>query len=193
MLDTCAITWYAQQPDGMSRFDSLFSAYRLLIPTPVLYELAFGPEELVGANERLIREHLSLSGSANCIDQLQYTRAQRQGQIKAGGYYILNPGYFEWFSARDRLLRYIDLSNAKHGKSKREYSLDALIHSCARNCFAPICTANISDFKKMNRAGALSAHDGTVPIFSPEQVLLAVSSDVCYEDETSLKKHLPSD
>lgn len=180
VMDTCAITWIAKELDGLEIFDILQKEYLLLIPTPVLFELAFGSPESVHLSEKLIRDKFI---NAQQIDPYKYHIAHDNGQLPESGYYLVNPSHMEWWSARERLLKYIGLSpQAQYGKNKQKYSLDALIHSCARNLFTPVCTLNIKDFQKMNIAGGLLAYDGTIPIVTPEQLLESIKSDIyCYE------------
>ena len=180
LLDTCAITWFAKQDNGIALFDRTMARYRLLIPTPVLYELAFGTSETVHVNERLLRDRLFDPRTE--VNLHAYGRARQEGRIQAGGCFIVNPTHLEWWSARDRLLRYVTLSGSAAGKSKQNYSLDALIHSCARNSFSPICTMNVRDFMKLNKAANLVAHDKSVPVFTPEQVLASITDEIYFEE-----------
>lgn len=180
LFDTCGLTWFAARGSGIEELGAIARRYCLLIPTPVLYELAFGTEDQVGANEAILRKHFMKWDA--CMEMMAYGFARQQGHLMPMGFVVLNPGYNEWWTARTRLLKYVEIAGSSTGKSKRDLSLDSLIHSCARNCFAPICTQNISDFNKFNHAGATSPHDGTVPLFTPEQVLQSLSSLVEYSE-----------
>ena len=180
LFDTCGFTWFATAPDGMASLERLLSTYRILVPTPVLYELAFGPDDLVGRSEAQIRQ--KIHDSTNCIDTISYAFASRQGRLPSNGFLVVNPGFNEWWTARTRLLTHVRTTDARPGKAKREYSLDALIHATARNCFAPICTANLADFEKLNAASRQAHHDGSVPLFHPECLIRSVTEMIQYED-----------
>lgn len=184
LFDTCGFTWFATAPGGMDALDRVLSIYRVLVPTPVLYELAFGPDELVGENEAQIRQ--GIHNPTNCIDIINYHLSLRQGRLPAVGFLVVNPGFNEWWTARTRLLAHIESVDARPGKVKREYSLDALIHATARNCFAPVCTVNLDDFEKLNAVARQVHHDGAVPLFHPESIVRSISETACYEDPANL-------
>ena len=42
LMDTCALTWFAKHWEFPAAFDRVANNFLILIPTPVLYELAFG-------------------------------------------------------------------------------------------------------------------------------------------------------
>lgn len=164
----------------MEELERVINAYRVLVPTPVLYELAFGPDELVGRNEAQIRQRIH--DSRNCIEIINYHFASNQKRLAPTGLLVVNPGFNEWWTARTRLLMHIGSTNASFGKVKRQYSLDALIHATARNCFAPICTSNLNDFEKLNTVAREVHHDGPVPLFHPESIIRSLTEMVHYED-----------
>ena len=181
LLDTCALTWFANRGTGIDELNKIQAAYRLLIPTTVLYELAFGLPDSVGENESLLRQRFFIRESE--IDMYKYRFAFNHKAITPGGFYIINPGYFEWWSAREQLLAHVALKGAETGTTKRNLSFDALIYACARNTLSPICTENVRDFKKLNAARAQHSWVGTVPIYSPDQVLASLESDILFDDD----------
>lgn len=162
----------------MTVLKEVISLYRVLVPTPVMYELAFGPDGSAGENEKQIWSQFHSPGGA--IDLVAYRFASRSRQLASTGFMVVNPGYDEWWTARTRLLSHIGSSGMRPGKAKKEYSLDALIHATARNCFAPICTANMVDFEMLNKVASKVHHDGPVPIFHPESIAKSVSETVHY-------------
>ena len=180
LFDTCGLTWFAERRNGIDELDALATCYLLLIPTPVLFELAFGTPDKVGATEALIRKRFM--DYRACIDMTQYSLESRQLRRGARGFVVLNPGFNEWWTARTRLLKHVEISAATTRVTKRDLSLDALIHAIARNAFAPICTENVADFQRLNRAGARIRHDGTVPVFHPEQALRSMHELVAYSE-----------
>lgn len=183
LFDTCGLTWFAKQPGGMATLQRVLLDYRVIVPTPVLYELAFGPDELVEENEAEIRKWIH--DPTNCVDVLNYTFAQRQGLLRPNGFLVVNPGFNEWWTARTRLLSHIGGSpGTRPAKAKREYSLDALIHATARNCFAPVCTANTDDFEMMNAVARQVSHDGSVPLFHPRDIARSLGEVVVYSEPT---------
>lgn len=180
LFDTCALTWFAKAPDGEVMLDQILASYRVLVPTPVLYELAFGPDEQADGNEKKLRSLIHVS--SNCVEVLNYSISMRQGALPPNGFLVVNPGFNEWWTARTRLLAHVGVSGGLPGKAKKEYSLDALIHATARNCFAPICTANISDFEKLNTSARSVCHDRSVPLFHPEALVRSLVEKIQYED-----------
>lgn len=180
VFDTCALIWFAKKTNGLSLLNSVMSTYRILIPTTVLYELAFGLSGMSTPEESEIRD--LFFKRKNEIDMLNYSFARQRELLQPGGFSVINPTYNEWWTARDRILKYSELSGASVGKNKKELSMDALIHACARNCFAPICTNNVEDFLKLNKAADALTHDGGVPIFSPQQVLDSLTCEIFFEE-----------
>lgn len=186
LFDTCALTWFAKTEAGMVMLDQILVTYRVLVPTPVLYELAFGPDQLVDNNEMQLRSRIHVS--SNCVELLDYSISMRQGRGAINGFLVINPGFNEWWTARTRLLAHVGVSNRRPGKAKKEYSLDALIHATARNCFAPICTANISDFEMLNTTARPVWYDRSVPLFHPEDLIRSLTEVVRYEDGASVSR-----
>jgi hypothetical protein len=180
LMDTCGLTWFTRRPNGIHEFARICGSYVVLIPTPVIYELAFGLPGKPDVAESDLQAMLNQSAE---IDLYKYGNAVQGNVVVAPGGYLVNPGHLEWWSARERLLKY--LSNAgpsvKISKQKDRLSLDALIHSCARNTFAPICTNNADDFRKLNQGGKQQSTNGAVPFFTPEKVLLALTEQVEFE------------
>ena len=110
LFDTCAFTWFAKTDDNMTLLGRVTSQYRILVPTPVLYELAFGSNDLVNNNESKIWNHIH--DPTKCVDISNYIFAQRQKRIPKIGIILINPGFNEWWTARTRLLEYISISGA---------------------------------------------------------------------------------
>lgn len=181
LFDTCGLNWFAKRPNGLSELNAVAGKFLLLIPTPVLFELAFGAQDQVGKSESVIRKRFM--DSSSCLDLFQYNFAVNEGRLPPKGFLILNPGFNEWWTARNRLLKYAEVAGATTRVVKRDLTFDSLIHAMARNTFSPICSENIDDFRKMNRAGSDSSHDGTVPIFHPEKVLESLENEVLYREE----------
>lgn len=180
-MDTCALTWFARQPpDGVEQFRYIVKNYHVLVPTPVLYELAFGVPGTADDKEVTLRS--MLFRHEKCIEMREFAHALRGGGIRPGAFSIVNPGFNEWRTARDRALIHIGLSGATARVTKRDLSMDALIHACARNSFAPVCTTNLDDFVKLNRAGDTRIHDRTVPLVTPEELMRSVADDVVCHD-----------
>ena len=181
LMDTCALTWFTRHENGFELFHKVMQHYLILIPTPVLYEFAFGDQDQSSESERDLRTFLFKT--EHKVEMFSYAMTQQQRNIRPGTFYVINPGFNEWWTARDRLLIYANLSKASTRKVKRELSMDALIHACARNCFAPICTVNVSDFKKLNLAANSRSHDRGVPFFTPEEVLASITEPVLFCQE----------
>lgn len=178
LMDTCALTWFAKNENGISLLYSVMQSYLLLIPTPVLYELAFGAASQSDPAERDLRTMLFKSNRH--VDMIHYAFTHQRREVRPGSFIVINPGFNEWWTARDRLLIYSDISRASTGSVKKNLSMDALIHACARNCFAPICTVNVADFKKLNMASNSRSHDREVPYFTPEQVIASLNDEVFF-------------
>jgi hypothetical protein len=180
LMDTCGLTWFTRRPNGVHEFARICGSYVVLIPTPVMYELAFGLPGKPDLAESALQAMLNQSAE---IDLYKYGNAVRQNAVVALGGYLVNPGYMEWLSARERLLKFLSMAGptVDISKQKNRLSLDALIHSCARNSFAPICTSNVGDFRKLNLGGQQQSTNGAVPLFTPEQVLLALTEQVEFE------------
>ena len=180
MLDTCAFTWFAKQDTGIDEFRKVVSKYRVLAPTPVFYELAFGVKEKVHAKEQELLEEI-LAAKTQGFEMLDFHFAEKINQLPSCGLVMINPSSNEWWTARQRLLKHIEAVNAGVAKVKKDMSLDALIHATARNCFSPICTVNIKDFEKLNTVASQRSHDSAVPLFTPDELVQSLSSDVIYE------------
>jgi hypothetical protein len=54
--------------------------------------------------------------------------------------------------------------------------MDSPIHSCARSCFVPICSEN-GDYHSLHSAASV-VHEGTVPVFTPEQLVQSLTEDI---------------
>ncbi|MBX9347187.1 hypothetical protein K5M36_08805 [Chromobacterium vaccinii] len=176
LMDTSALTWFAKN-DGFPQLLNLVSdSYMILVPTPVLYELAFGTKDSVDSRELWLRD--SIGNFERELDAYKFGQAKQQGKLPRSGIYFLNPGHQEWYSARERLIRLSTLKGgAKIKEGKSRHTLDSLIFSCARNCFVPICTSD-KDFKELNRAAAAAHYERSVPIFTPDQLVASLDEDV---------------
>lgn len=103
------------------------------------------------------------------------------------GIALFNPDWEEWPGSGNRIIQHTtNAGSAKLSTQKQKLSLDALIHACARNLFLPVCTNNLGDFIKLNRAAESSDIDHPFPIFTPEQVLASLHSDQIPVDPTFL-------
>ena len=175
LFDTCGLSWFAKQPLGHQNLVTISKKYLLLIPTVTLYEFGFGLPEQLSSAEIAIRNNFMKSDA--CIEMREYDSAQMLKKLPESGFFVINPGFREWWTARDRQLKHAKNTKAKIRNVKQKLSFDALIHAIARNCFAPICTENIDDFCLLNQIGASNVFDGTVPIFKPSQILNSLTSD----------------
>lgn len=178
LLDTSALTWFANRADGLLELDAVMARYHLIITTTVLFELAFGPIEASHIQELAIRD--KFFKSERQIEFHWYQFSRMKGLLGPGTFSVVSPGFNEWWTARDRVLKYSRLAGMPPGQNKRNLSMDALIHACARNTFSPICTENLGDFRRLNQASEVAQHDGSVPIFRPQQVLDSLTQDVRY-------------
>lgn len=181
-LDTSSLVAFSKMDEGVTKFNGLLGYYSFLIPTPVMYEFAFGHEAKIHDGEKLFQNRISAIKPEQRVEILHYNVLSRNSIIPKGLLLIVNPSFYEWTSSRNRILSYAQDVNAQMNKIKNKHSFDSLIHSCARNCFTPICTADVKDFKKFNQAGNKNLHDGTVPFFTPEQVLSSIEEDAVFEE-----------
>lgn len=181
LLDTAAIIFFAKSEEGMRDFDALLSKYSFIVPTPVIYELAFGPTELVSKNQGLLRSKFMNPNETHRMTELQYKITARKLKIAAGNIFAFNPGFGEWQVSREILLTHLHKNKGTNiSKGKKEHTLDALIHACALNCFAPVCTLNVKDFEKFNEVEKDKHWVRTVPIYSPTDLVRSLSQDVVF-------------
>jgi hypothetical protein len=175
VMDTCGVKWFLERPDGMAELKRIQHCMTVIVPLPVLYEIGFGKPEDVSPNEKEFHEVFS---NTREIPIMKLALAHAEGQPIGPGIGLVNPGWEEWYSSRNRIIQHVvNVGNAKMGVQKKELSLDALIHACGRNLLLPICTENLVDFLKMNRAAESTGFDEAVPLFKPEQLLAALESD----------------
>lgn len=183
LFDTCGLSWFAGRDDCWELIEKINNLYTLLLPTVSLYELGFGPSGSVRSCEKLILE--KFMDSTRKIEMREYDELYFSKKL-ARKFYVINPGYNEWWTAKKRLLSHVDdsesCSNKPNMRTIKEKSFDALIHATSRNCFSPICTTNIKDFRILNRQGSKLWYDGTVPFYSPEQLVASLDHDVFFED-----------
>ena len=180
MLDTSAIIWISDAR-GLQGLDLLLSTFAVLIPTPAIYETAFGPREMVSPGQKNVLDRLTFEAQKAWTNTpYSYEILRRAGQIRAGAIHVINPTINEWESSRNRLVARIQTAGGNYRKGKLKHSLDSLIYSCARNNLSPLCTENIEDFEKLNVAANRSSHDHAIPLFTTRQVFDAVDNDVRY-------------
>lgn len=179
-LDTCALIEFSTMENGESSFKDVLTKYSFLIPTPVMYEFTFGIDK-EGENQKFLHEIIKDIPREHIIEMDQYSWGSRQRKILPGSIFIINPGINEWKTARDRILKYVEEKGGSAGGMKKKSTFDSLIHSCARNCFTPICTENISDFNKFNYVGNLKWYDGTVPTYTVQQLIESVEKTIVFE------------
>lgn len=175
VIDTCAVNWFLKRPEGILELKRIQHSMALIVPLPVLYEIGFGAPDHVSDNEKKFHEVMS---NTREVPVLTLALAHAEGRRWGPGLGLVNPGWAEWYSSRNRIIQHVvNAGNAKMGVQKKELSLDSLIHACARNLFLPICTENIADFQKINRAAESSGYDEAVPLFTPKQLLDSLNSD----------------
>ncbi len=162
----------------MRQLMEVSKSYLVIVPTPVMYELAFGVPGTASSNEEKLWAEINSHGRSHEMQHFNWL--QLRNQVPKNGLMLINPGFNEWWTARTRILKYVEVAKAQPGKSKRNDSFDALIHAMARNLFVPVCTDNVKDFEKFNRAGTLINRDGVVPLFTPEQVVESLTGTVKY-------------
>lgn len=181
MLDTSALIDLAQGTDGAERFETLLSHYTLLVSTVAIYELSFGPSDAVSSGQSELEARLQrIAVETHADDQYAYSVSRNKGEISSGEIVIVNPSIAEWVSARNRLVRRITHDGGDYSKGKKKHSLDALIYSCARNRFAPLCTIDVGDFERMNLAANELPYDRSMPIFTLDQAMASLTSEVVY-------------
>ncbi|QJD93248.1 hypothetical protein HH213_26085 [Duganella dendranthematis] len=175
VMDTCGVTWFLKHADGIAELNVLSKTYSLIVPAPVLYEVGFGEPGMVSENEKKFKEIFSAQRK---VPMLTFAAAQEANLVNSPGIAVVEPGDFEWDTSKNRIIRHtISTHGAVMSKQKKELAFDALIHACARNLGMPICTTNLDDFRKLNRAAAANTFDHAVPIFTPEQLYHSLASD----------------
>ncbi|MES2099393.1 MAG: PIN domain-containing protein, partial [Pseudomonadota bacterium] len=180
LLDTCVLIELADRVDGEALLQRLLSHYTLLVPTVAIYELTFGLSSTVPPSQKALEARLTSAANQRTAlnDDFDYSISRNHGAIPTGQIVIVNPTISEWVSARNRLLRRIEQQGAEYGRAKERHSFDALVHSCARNRFAPLCTNNVRDFEHFNRAANSVSYDRSIPIFTLAQALASLETTV---------------
>lgn len=202
LIDTGALVWLNEQDNHIALLSSLLSKYSLVVPTPALYEFAFGQPHEISRKEKELREFFA--DKSVQLDSDKFAKAWENHKLRPGYIYNTAPGFFEWEQARNLVIRRAMLQltadprpysvtcpSCKHefktGKrervnfqAKRNHSLDALIFACARNHWIPICTRDTEDFTKLNEAALQMGH--TMPFFTPQQLLESVEHEVRFQD-----------
>jgi hypothetical protein len=175
VMDTCGVTWFLRRADGIAELNVLSKSYSLIVPAPVLYEIGFGDPSKVSKNEKQFKE---ICSAQRKVPMMTFAAAQEANLVNGPGIGVVEPGDFEWDTSKSRIIHHtVSTHGAVMGKQKKELAFDALIHACARNLGMPICTTNLDDFQKLNRASAANTHDHAVPIFTPEQLFFSLTSD----------------
>lgn len=188
LFDTCGFTWFAESDERMYMLMGIINTYRVLVPTPVMYELAFGlPDQVREWEKRIWKE---INAPKHAIDTVNLNFMAQSGQIPNHGFIPINPGFNEWWSSRDRVIDQIRQKSTSPRnevnvkKLKLDLTLDALIHATARNCFSPICTTNMRHFESLNKSALVSAHDSPTPLYTPEEVFRSIQQEVHFECPT---------
>ncbi|MBF8179103.1 hypothetical protein [Herminiimonas contaminans] len=175
VMDTCGVTWFLKRADGIAELNMLSKNYSIIVPAQVLYEIGFGDPSTVSENEKKFQEIFSAQRK---VKMMTFAAAQEANLVNSPGIAVVEPGDFEWDTSKRRIIRHtVSTHGAVMSKQKKELAFDGLMHACARNLGMPICTTNLGDFQKLNRAAAALAHDYPVPIFTPEQLYLSLTSD----------------
>lgn len=175
VMDTCGVTWFLKHSDGIAELNLLSKSYSLIVPAPVLYEIGFGDPSTISENEKKFNEIFSAQRK---VPMMTFAAAQEANLVNGPGIAVVEPGDFEWDTSKSRIIRHtVSTHGAVMSKQKKELAFDALIHACARNLGMPICTTNLDDFRKLNRAAIANTYDHAVPIFTPEQLYFSLTSD----------------
>ena len=182
LLDTCILIELADHGDGETLLQKLLASFVLLVPTVAIYELTFGLSSKVSSSQKALEARLTRAANQRTAlnDDFEYSISRNHAAIPTGQIVIVNPSISEWVSSRNRLLRRIEQHGGEYGRAKEKHSFDALVHSCARNRFAPLCTSNIRDFEHFNRAADSVSYDRSIPIFTLAQALESLESTVVY-------------
>lgn len=159
VLDTNAIINIARRNDWIASIETLSVSYKVIVPTPALYEFQLYKHKS-GKAEIEFGKYLSSSLHYDCLGfQLA------QGQHKLGnGLYIVNPTHREWLAATNRMSRHIELRGLRSSGIKKRH-MDHIIYSIARNILATVCTDNSADFLDITKIAEESGwHDGEITI-----------------------------
>ncbi|WP_346836552.1 hypothetical protein [Microbulbifer sp. SAOS-129_SWC] len=140
VLDTNAIINIAKKNDWEKAITRLVSQYKIVIPTPALYEFELFKHKSSDAEKEL----LGLISKAKRHDCMSFEMGRRAGQVP-NGLYIVNPSHHEWQAATNRMSKHIELNGLQSSGIKKRH-MDHIIYSTARNIFATICTDNAKDF-----------------------------------------------
>lgn len=100
--------------------------------------------------------------------------------------YVYNPSKNEYLSARERLIRCMEIRGVG-GKRVRELSNDALIFSSAWNSRCSIVTNNIKDFHSFNETLRKDFSNHLLPIFSIDDLEISLESDVSFPENIFLQ------
>lgn len=178
-LDTSVIVELCR-PERKADLDALLEhGYCLLVCIASMFEFSFGPrrsEHEISFLHRLINQRHLFDGT-----DFQFHKPRGE----PGRLYTVHPTANDWLAAQCLLIERIRQQGDVRGKApnykkgKDLHAFDALIFRTASNRSVPICTSDVEGFELLNRASCF--HAGSSPIFTLDEALASLTSDVCYE------------
>ena len=150
--------------------------------TASLMEVGFGAPGKAAAREIERCQSLYELGLRNVVDSavLHNFEVENRRIPKICAY---NPTAHEWYASRTHLLALI-AERKLSIETSRKLMLDALIYTCAWNARAAVVTDNTRDFMKFNemQKALPSGIPRHLPIFTMQQIIIALNSDVSYPE-----------